>query len=388
MGRLRQLQRRQRARYVACGFTMVLVCTVLLAYAARARAPQKPVVKPYRRPTPPLAPLTVKPTRQAFADAALQALVDAGAFINPEARRNKEDDAVSTTVYFNSRTLGPDQLAQIARISNNPRVEVRFEDCRLKPGALEEVGRDGPEVSVVFERCHLARSDLAGLDGAPRLKELIFLQDVSADDETFADIKSLPGLELLRVVGTEVGDAGLGFLAKAPRLRRLFADATRVGDETVERIESDRDIEALGLCTSRITDKALPIIGRFPKLKWLEVAACDISDAGISGLANVTSLMTLNLNNTKITDVGLARLAHMGTILTLNVSGTKITDDGLTHLGRTTIELLNLRDTETSDACLKYLATIRDLNTLDIGGTNITEATAAKALPNVSLLTE
>lgn len=106
-------------------------------------------------------------------------------------------------------------------------------------------------------------------------------------------IASLPTLERLNLMATELTLGHLEQLAKLPRL------------------------EELSLVATSVNDSGIGILAKLPRLRWLDLSETNVSDAGLRQIDGLTSLESVILNKTRVSRHGLLTLHRSRTDLTV-----------------------------------------------------------------------
>ena len=102
-------------------------------------------------------------------------------------------------------------------------------------------------------------------------------------------------------------------------------------DEPILR-EVLKDINVLKLSGTEITDAGLAHLKGLSSLQLLFLNNTQVSDVGLAHLKGLTSLQRLYLNYTKVSDAGLEHLKGLSSLQELFLSGTQISDAGLAQL--------------------------------------------------------
>lgn len=146
--------------------------------------------------------------------------------------------------------------------------------------------------------------------GFQELRDLLRLTDEDQDGKPDA-----LGIRRLAILGLEIRDAALVFLANKAELPEL------------------RTLEMLR-CS--MTDRGLSLFAdtsRLPKMNWLDLSENELGDPGASFLANASNrrnLEQLHLREAGITDEGVRYLAEAtfaDNLLVLNLSGNRLSDE-------------------------------------------------------------
>lgn len=282
---------------------------------------------------------------------------------------------------------------------------------------LVQLGPDDLQEINIYPQ-NLKDADLAYLAGFTGLKRLGLMGPVTGAG--LARLKTMESLALLWLIGTEVDDEGLAYLAalasldtiylwsnnrisgvgfrhfmEAERLRKLDFYRTPVNDEGAGYISQIPSLVELSLHYTEVTDIGLARLTRLPQLRHL-VLPPKATDDSLTDLKRLESLESLRIMDTRITDGGLARLRDLRRLRSLVVHSTLMTGEGLVCLrGMTSLEEvilnlpmmtpagldsmeglpvidLNLRETAVGDDELALLQGQSRLANLSLRGTHIT----------------
>lgn len=137
--------------------------------------------------------------------------------------------------------------------------------------------------------------------------ELLGLRDALLQQPSFG----------LNLSGTQVTDAGLEAVAGNPGLRLLDLYGTRVGDRGVETLRDCQALVELNLNRTSVSNAALAHCSALPELKVLRLWGTRVSDTGVEQLSRMTGLRELYLNETAVSSDAVERLRGV-------LSGTEI----------------------------------------------------------------
>ena len=155
----------------------------------------------------------------------------------------------------------------------------------------------------------------------------------------------------------------------------LFEGPRTLTDMYIGNLERVKDLPSLRLVETDVTDAGLPELTRLKNLTHLEFTG-RLSDTGLAHLGEMTQLRQLHLQRTGlVTDAGLKHLKGLTNLESLMLTGCKVTDAGLEHLkGMTKLEKLDLSETDVSDAGLEHLQGLTNLRLLTLKRTSVTAA--------------
>jgi hypothetical protein len=123
-----------------------------------------------------------------------------------------------------------------------------------------------------------------------------------------------PGMTVVSdLSGERVDDAGeanptdqdLIWIARFPKLKRLYLRDTRIGDAGLRHLQSLQEIEALYLSRTQITDESMEVVAGFEKLTHLRLYDTRLTDAGLARLRQLKHLTDLDVGETRVTEQGL-----------------------------------------------------------------------------------
>jgi hypothetical protein len=199
-----------------------------------------------------------------------------------------------------------------------------------------------------------------------------------ATDADLASLVALDQLEDLVLNGTSITDAGVRYLPRFLRLRRLLLGSTRVTDASLSDVAALANLEVLELSQTEITDKGIFALGDLRKLKYLGLADTSISNEGLCSLMELKKLQELRLSRSRVTDAGLECVGRLHALNVLVLNGTDVSDDGLAHLsGLNRLQSLCLSGTNVTDKGLLEWNVPTTVIHIDVTNTEVTVEAAA-----------
>jgi hypothetical protein len=145
-------------------------------------------------------------------------------------------------------------------------------------------------------------------------------------------LRNLPKLQTLDLVGTGATDSQLDYIADLTQLQTLRLSGAPIGDEGLIKLSRLKKLESLGVNGTQVTDKSLETLRSLPKLKELVLSETAVTDDGLIHVGKLSDLESLHLHNTGVTDRGIQSLSELHKLTHLDLSGTQITDKGLSKL--------------------------------------------------------
>jgi len=284
------------------------------------------------------------------------------------------------------------------------------------PGKPADVNADRDRVAtewVIGQGGHVDL-DTGGVEGIIRMNQLadlppkpFWLVAVSLEgywqitDAVLENLRGLPRLQHLNLIGTGIGNEGLQHLQGLMGLQELFLNRTKVSDEGLQHLRGLTGLRVLGLGGTNVSDAGLQHLRGMSRLQYLNLGSTKVSDTGLhqclcrmgelqhlvlawtqitndglSALKGLTQLLSLDLaNNAVVSDKGLQHLQSLVGLQGLNLANTRVSDDGLEHLKKMTgLRWLSLDNTPIGDDGLKHLKGLTGLVELALIGTKVTDA--------------
>ena len=143
-------------------------------------------------------------------------------------------------------------------------------------GAKFEVNNSGHIRRVEFPRSAAERADLLSPNGPTSQG------GVSNDD--LEHLEGLPGLSVLVLYGTRIGDEGLAHLAKLKNLESLDLMQTRITDEGLRHLSGLERLKSLDLSGTRVTDDCIATLAQLPRLESLYLSKTLVTEKGCEQL--------------------------------------------------------------------------------------------------------
>ncbi|MCA9225691.1 MAG: protein kinase [Planctomycetales bacterium] len=194
-------------------------------------------------------------------------------------------------------------------------------------------------------------------------------------DEDLIGLDQFPELEVLRLNGTPLTNAGLSHIGKLTQLRELSVFATRITDPGIAQLRGLTQLQTLHLAITDITDDSLQHLSRMRRLEWLALVKCSrISGSGFQNLGELQQLKYLDMNMTALNDDGLHWIAQLQGLEQLHATSTPISDEGLAEVARLkNLKELHPNDTGITDEGVVHLTECKELVGLGLNGTQISD---------------
>jgi serine/threonine protein kinase/Leucine-rich repeat (LRR) protein len=144
-------------------------------------------------------------------------------------------------------------------------------------------------------------------------------------DELLAVVSNLSDLGSLDLTNSpSVTDAGIANLKNLPKLSSIKLLGTAVTDVSMEHIARFDELELLYLQNTSVTDAGALCLTRLAKLKALDLAATKVTDAGMAHVAELAALENVGLGGTRVSRIGLEHLKRLPNLNALRIQGTDV----------------------------------------------------------------
>src|SRR5438876_7660945 len=121
-------------------------------------------------------------------------------------------------------------------------------------------------------------------------------------------------------------------LAHLTQLTTLRLLHTQVTDAGLAELKDLKHLTTLDLIETKVTDAGLKELADLKQLTTLYLRSTKVTDAGLKELADLKQLTLLDLQSSLVTDAGLKELADLKQLTSLWVHGTQVTGEGAREL--------------------------------------------------------
>ena len=203
--------------------------------------------------------------------------------------------------------------------------------------------------------------------------ELFELKDVAIGDEGVKTLNA-PNLYQARFINTSISDKTFANLATIPTLQVVQADGvTRQGNGLSELARGGR-IHYLSIRDMPLTDKDLADLTPLTGLKSLNLSGTQITGSGLKSLKQNTWLTTLRIADSPLEDRFLADI-DPGALNWLTLDGIPLTEQGAQAIGSMTRLLgLSLTSTNLTDDHLEHLSKMSPPSQVTLDGRQLSES--------------
>jgi hypothetical protein len=269
------------------------------------------------------------------------------------------------------------RLVELVRGEHVPGLSLRNQAARPWLGQLSEL----PELGALV----LDATDVDGAAlGAMHLALVrLYLAHTAIDDAAVAAVvERYPGLEVLDVEDTAVGDPGARAIAGLAGLHAVNLAATQITDDGGAALGALAQLEIADLGHTRAGAKTVAALRRLP-LHELFLDRTRIRGEVASLAALAPGLVRFDISGTPHhpTDQELGWLASAPNLVEVGVSGAKVHDPLALVLARLpALRELRMAELPITAATIQAVAARTDLEEVDLAGTPVDDASAAALL--------
>ena len=155
---------------------------------------------------------------------------------------------------------------------------------------------------------------------------------LQVDRELLVRLDPERDLEECVLIGCDLPENGLDFLARQKNLKWLDVSFLPIGDDATTAIGSLSGLERLSLEGTKIANPTLKNIRALEHLNELDLSSTEIDDAGFEELAELSKLETLWLSGTAVTDKSLPLIQRMSSLQFVQIDGSQISSAGWKQL--------------------------------------------------------
>lgn len=241
---------------------------------------------------------------------------------------------------------------------------------------LEEFSHFPPSATwVSLENSSVKGPGLAYLIRYPL--DFLSLNDSSATDRAFLEIKHMKKLINLQVDNVSITDSSFKHLSAVP-LERISVRLNRLHDEALKHIAQIKTLKHLQCGKNdQLTGDGYAELKNLPLLQNLDVLDNPIDVKTAKAIAQL-KIHTINLSNTSINDDGLKELSVMPNLRNISLGDCQnVSGAGMKFFANLPqLDTVNLEDTKhISDKDVEFIKSCPKLKTLDVRGTDVTDKT-------------
>lgn len=233
------------------------------------------------------------------------------------------------------------------------------------------------------------------------LKEVVKLQDLEQLIINYCDFSEFGIMGLTRLsklkdldirANMQIGNVGMGFLAKIPSLQSLKHRSPAVDDSGMESLSAAKNLQTLEIQDFNITDASGASIAKMGTLTYLSIFRCQgFGSVGLMDMKDM-KLNRLDLRDlSSMDDTGMKVFLDMTTLKKLNLTElASVSDAGMINLvNLKDLESLLIREIGITDAAMETLSKLSNLKELTLQSTEITDAAVDTflAMPKLERLT-
>jgi hypothetical protein len=269
------------------------------------------------------------------------------------------------------------RLVELVRSEHVPGLSLRNQVIARWLGRLQEL----PELGALV----LDSSDVDGAAlGAMQLSlTRLYLARTAIDDAALAQVaERQPGLEVLDVEDTAIGDRGARAIAGLAQLHAVNLAGTQITDEGGAALGALARLEIADLGTTRAGAKTVAALRKLPLHElFLDRTSVRGEVATLAPLAPALVRFDIADTSHHPTDAELGWLARAPNLVEVSLSGAKVHDPLTLTLARLPgLREIRLANTAITVATVRVLAARSDLEEVDLAGAPVDNASAAALL--------
>jgi serine/threonine protein kinase/Leucine-rich repeat (LRR) protein len=181
-------------------------------------------------------------------------------------------------------------------------------------------------------------ADLSPLKGMP-LETLVCCWTKVADLSPLRDMK----LRSLNIHATRLTPAGLEPLLEMSSLRSVCLGGGKMTGGAMAQLKKLPGLEVLAFLDTRLTDAAFENVKGMNGLRELHLRVAGVTNEALVHLKDLPALRIISIGKgTRVTDAGLEHLAGLKNLAQLDLTGTAVTDEGVAKL-RAALPQCNIR---------------------------------------------
>jgi len=248
----------------------------------------------------------------------------------------------------------------------------------VTPESLKRVNEleEMPSLKVLkFEKSNLAGGPRMKVASFPKIEE-ISLDRCTLSEATLQSIAASKSIKRIRLLGSNVSNAGLAYLKDMVQLELLdLNECEQISDVGVKHLQGLTRLRNLSLWGPQITDKGLAYLSKFTDLSALTIRKCDVTDRGFEVLSRMRKLKELDLAFTDAGDGALDSMASVNVISKLKLRASGVTPNGIaSHIFKfANLTLLDLGETNMNDAAMTAIGKMTRLEDLNLLRTHVTD---------------
>ncbi len=119
------------------------------------------------------------------------------------------------------------------------------------------------------------------------------------------ELKALPDLQSLLLLGMDVNDSALDAIPTSAKLVRIQLFRTKVTDKGVASLQRLTRLSTFSYTGNELTDEGMKSLAKMTTLTSISVVDAKITDAGILALHKLPGLVSFVAENTQVTERGM-----------------------------------------------------------------------------------
>jgi hypothetical protein len=126
--------------------------------------------------------------------------------------------------------------------------------------------------------------------------------------------------------------AALKQLKKLPRLETIMLLGPAFTDDAVKQLAKVKSLRDVQIYRTKITDDGIKSLASLPEMRRLIFQGNGLSDEGLKDVAQMTNLQYLEITDAPVTDNGIAELSALQDLRRLSITNSRASPNGIRRL--------------------------------------------------------
>jgi Leucine-rich repeat (LRR) protein len=151
-------------------------------------------------------------------------------------------------------------------------------------------------------------------------------------DDVLEPLKNAPKLKTVRLMGADLSNSGLEYLAAIQSLRRLDCSMTLIDDGSAACFAKMQQLESLSCSATAVGSETARALFKLPRLRELDLSHTAVADDAFVGVGPEWQIRYLDLTKTSVTNRALELLATKPNLHFVIVNQTQVTNRGIAKM--------------------------------------------------------
>jgi hypothetical protein len=162
--------------------------------------------------------------------------------------------------------------------------------------------------------------------------ESVSLWGPGITDEVLVNVATISSIANLKASNTSITDKGLAELKKLPKLRMLFILGTVATGSGLDGLADSGKLTNLSFAAAHLDSVGVGMIAEIKSLQTLELHASLVNEAELVPLRDLQELLSINQGYAKVTDWSASWLANLKKLRQIDLGNTLVTKNGVRRL--------------------------------------------------------